>query len=229
MNDNFKQCPNGHYYSAKLSQCPYCPGANAGASFGGATVSVGTAMGVPSPTTDANKTVDMSGMMGGMSGAGATMTADGFVGADGATRMPGDAPVAVPTTGDRTMIFEEETTTNAAGEVVHNGEGNVRSRRKLVGWLVSYTLDEMGIDFKLYEGKNVIGRKMECQITLQDSTVSGEHATILFRAGKFSIRDMQSTQGTFVNDEDIELDAHYIKDGDILRLGKTVLKFRTAL
>lgn len=104
-----------------------------------------------------------------------------------------------------------------------------RSRRKLVGWLVSYTLDEMGVDFKLYEGKNVLGRNAACQIAIQDPAVSGEHATILFRNGKYSIKDNQSTSGTFVNEEDIELDAIYLKDGDVIRVGKTLLKFRMSL
>jgi pSer/pThr/pTyr-binding forkhead associated (FHA) protein len=87
----------------------------------------------------------------------------------------------------------------------------------------------MGMDFKLYEGRNIIGRDLDCQITIADKTVSGKHALILFRAGKYSISDQQSTQGTFVNDEDINLEPRYLKDGDMIRIGQTVLKFRTSI
>ena len=52
---------------------------------------------------------------------------------------------------------------------------------------------------------------------------------ILYRNGKYSITDQQSSNGTYVNDEDIELDPRYLKDGDVIRIGKTVLKFRSSL
>lgn len=94
--------------------------------------------------------------------------------------------------------------------------------------MVSYTLDAMGVDFKLYEGRNVIGRDAECNISVNDNMVSGRHAVILFRAGKYSITDSQSTHGTFVNDEDIELEPRYLQDGNLIRMGKTLFKFRTS-
>ena len=64
-----------------------------------------------------------------------------------------------------------------------------RENRKLAGWLVSYTLNPLGMDFRLYEGKNYIGTEASCSVCLSDESVSGMHALILFRAGKFKIRD----------------------------------------
>lgn len=32
-----------------------------------------------------------------------------------------------------------------------------RATRKIVGWVISYTLDEMGVDYRIYEGRNTIG------------------------------------------------------------------------
>ena len=103
-----------------------------------------------------------------------------------------------------------------------------REVRKLVGWLVSYTLDPMGVDFKLYEGRNIIGRDMDCNITVNDNMVSSKHAVLLFRAGKYSVTDSQSSHGTFVNDVDIELEPYYLQDGDVIKVGQTVFKFRTS-
>ena len=100
--------------------------------------------------------------------------------------------------------------------------------RKLVGWLVSYSLDKMGVDFPLYEGRNIIGRHESCNITVNDNMVSSIHAVLLFRAGKYSITDQQSVHGTFVNGKDIDLEACYLQDGDEIRVGDTVFLFRTS-
>lgn len=132
--------------------------------------------------------------------------------------------------GSRTVFGEEDEVETV---VTPNGGEKVqrvyREARKLVGWLVSYTLDPLGVDFKLYEGRNVIGRDMDCSITLADKMVSAKHAVLLFRANKYSITDTQSSHGTFVNGEDIELEPRYLNDGDVITIGQTVLKFRSAL
>lgn len=101
--------------------------------------------------------------------------------------------------------------------------------RKLVGWLVSYSNNPLGMDYKIFEGRNIIGRDMDCNISVNDGRVSGKHAVLLYRAGKYSVTDTQSSHGTFVNDEDIELEPRYINDGDVIRVGNTILKFRTSL
>jgi hypothetical protein len=101
------------------------------------------------------------------------------------------------------------------------------SGRKLVGWLVSYTLDPLGQDFKLREGRNIIGSDSACDIVVPDGQVSGKHLTILYRMGDFKFKDELSTNGTFVNDEFVE--EGNLKDGDIIRIGQTVFKFRSAL
>ena len=87
----------------------------------------------------------------------------------------------------------------------------------------------MGEDYRLYEGKNVIGRDPRVQITIQDSAISATHATIRFLRGKFAIKDEMSSHGTLVNGEDIELNAVYLNDGDLIEVGHTTLKFRSAL
>lgn len=104
-----------------------------------------------------------------------------------------------------------------------------RFSRKLVGWLVTYSNDPLGMDYKIFEGRNIIGRDMDCNISVNDGRVSAKHAVLLYRAGKYSITDTQSSHGTFVNDEDIELESKYINDGDVIRVGSTVFKFKSSL
>jgi pSer/pThr/pTyr-binding forkhead associated (FHA) protein len=123
---------------------------------------------------------------------------------------------------------EDEAEGDRSANTGERGERVIRETRKLVGWLVSYTLDPLGVDFKIFEGRNIIGRDPDCSITVNDNWVSSKHAVLLFRAGKYSISDSQSSHGTFVNDTDIELEPFYLTDGDIIKIGQTVFKFRTA-
>jgi hypothetical protein len=97
-------------------------------------------------------------------------------------------------------------------------------RRKLVGFLVSYTLDSNGVFFPLYEGKNYIGRNKTCNIYIQkDNKISEKHFSILYRAidKKFKFKDEQSTNGTFVNGA--LLDEGELSNHNRIRIGSTEL------
>ena len=178
--------------------------------MGGATIPNGGGMG-----GDPNKTRVMPDL-------GAPMGGETVPNSGAFTAAEPERVVNTPvSSASKTMIFDD----SAPGV----GGGEVRSSRKLVGWLVSYTLNDMGVDFKLFEGRNVIGRDLDCQISVNDPSVSAKHAVLLFRAGHYSITDQQSTSGTFVNGEDIELAPRYLNDGDTIRVGKTAFKFRTSL
>lgn len=126
----------------------------------------------------------------------------------------------------KTMVEEEVQEEDETGAVVNRKEK--RSASRLVGWLVTYTLDPNGIDFRLYEGRNIIGKDFTCGVCLNDPKVSGQHAILLFRNDKFRLKDNLSTNGTFVNGEDIDVDSVVLHDGDIIQIGDTVLLFRTA-
>lgn len=215
MANEYKQCPNGHYYQG--THCPYCKPSNE-AALKTEVFGVGNDGGAY-PRND-NSTEVMPG--GGMNSGGANPTV--VMGGLGSAPVIHDTPMQ----SNRTVFGnEEEAAFNDNGQP--NNAGVYRMARKLVGWLVSYTLDSLGMDFKLYEGRNIIGRDADCNITINDNMVSGKHAVLLFRAGKYSLTDSQSSHGTFVNDQDIELEPHYIEDGDMIRMGKTVFKFRSSL
>ena len=99
-------------------------------------------------------------------------------------------------------------------------------KRKLVGWLVTFSNDEFGQDYKLYFGKNKIGSASGCDVHINDASVSGDHTTILFRDNEFLIKDNFSTNGTKING--VTTDEGKLKDGDEIKLGNTLLKFKTA-
>ena len=213
MQGEFKQCPNGHYYQGV--SCPYCKTRNQA----GNTTSLKTEAFVGGED-DQTRTADPYG--GNTTGGGTKTTV-----IDGQETIVSGKQK--PTAGYCRTVFgdEEEETQNPNVQAVPKKES--RYGRKLVGWLVTYSFDELGVDYKLYEGRNIIGRDVDCNITVNDGRMSGKHAVLLFRANKYSLTDSQSSHGTFVNDEDIELEPRYLKDGDIIRMGTTVFKFRTSL
>ncbi|MCS7054387.1 MAG: FHA domain-containing protein [Ignavibacterium sp.] len=97
--------------------------------------------------------------------------------------------------------------------------------RKLVGWIVTFDLNPNGTDFKLFEGRNVIGRSKNCDIVVDNRSISDKHCTILYRNEKFIISDELSTNGTYVNNEMIE-DKTYLKDNDLIKLGTVNFKIK---
>lgn len=226
----FKKCPNGHYYQG--ASCPYCR-TSAGGSTSSSTVIdpiSGGGYGGPRPAGNGGGASEAATNVGG--GGNNTTVISGLGGSGTVVSTPGGGYGGGTIPSNRTQIFDPG---QSDGTLI-NGQ-TARSTRKLVGWLVTYSLDAMGVDFKLYEGRNIIGHDMDCNITINDGLISGKHAVLLYKApkdpnelvGKFSITDQQSSNGTIVNGEDIELAPCYLKDGDIIRIGKTVLMLRVAL
>lgn len=222
MNE-FKKCPNGHYYQG--AYCPYCKNTVGSSSSSSATFADPASEGGSSATTHvygSDSGEDRTGFAPGAFGATDDPKTTVVTGFDETDANNGERPTYT----SRTEFVDEVDVETPEGT---KKEKKARCTKKLVGWLVSYTLDSMGIDYKLYEGRNVIGRDMDCNITVNDSMVSGKHAVLLFRAGKYSITDQQSSNGTYVNGEDIELAPRYLNDGDKIGVGNTVFMFRTAL
>ena len=65
-----------------------------------------------------------------------------------------------------------------------------------------------------------IGRADECEIVVQESDISREHAVLKLGRGGFVIEDLGSRNGMFVNGERVE--RHDFAPGDTVRLGRAV-------
>jgi hypothetical protein len=70
---------------------------------------------------------------------------------------------------------------------------------------------------------SLIGRSPECDIFLDDVTVSRKHAELSSAGGRWTIRDLGSLNGTFVNRKRIE--SVELEDDDELQIGKYRLTF----
>ena len=73
------------------------------------------------------------------------------------------------------------------------------------------------------DGRTLIGRSPECDIFLDDVTVSRRHAEITREGDTFTIRDLGSLNGTYVNRQRIE--STVLEDDDEVQIGKYRLTF----
>lgn len=98
--------------------------------------------------------------------------------------------------------------------------------RHLVAILFSISNNGIPEMRPLYLGRNKVGRSADADITLNEETVSAEHAVIVVRHITtpssrivLSITDSNSSMGTFINDECIDFDTHVLEDRDKIRFG----------
>jgi hypothetical protein len=71
--------------------------------------------------------------------------------------------------------------------------------------------------------RTLIGRSPECEIFLDDVTVSRRHAELLHDGENYTIRDLGSLNGTFVNRERVE--SAELHDDDEVQVGKYRMTF----
>ena len=78
--------------------------------------------------------------------------------------------------------------------------------------------------------KWTIGRRKKCHLRLlSDLEVSSSHAELEWEPAtrRIALRDLQSTNGTRLNGEPLAPQMpHSLKDGDLIAVGKTALRFR---
>ncbi|MCA1826220.1 MAG: FHA domain-containing protein [Myxococcales bacterium] len=68
-----------------------------------------------------------------------------------------------------------------------------------------------------------VGRSSACNIRIGDAGVSSKHAKIWCEDGEYYLMDLGSTNGTFVNDKDV--DRERLNDGDVITFGMTKAAF----
>ncbi len=194
-----KVCTNGHKYDDSLQDCPFCP-----KNKGGLNSTV-----IGDPGMEATRAFDNGGM---------------------ATKILNEAPQGFqqppPQQNNdsmKTRIGLSPQNSNDTGPVAIN---KTTETYKLIGWLVTFSWNPTGDDYKIREGKTHIGSDVNSDIKLTDPIASSKHATLLYRNNVLKIKDNFSTNGTFVNNDDIDEEAHVLSDGDVIKLGSTEFLLR---
>ena len=70
----------------------------------------------------------------------------------------------------------------------------------------------------------LVGRAPECEIRIEDTYASQQHARIFGKNGSWYVEDLGSTNGTFVNGVRIDR-PRKLAHGDVVRVGETELRF----
>lgn len=101
----------------------------------------------------------------------------------------------------------------------------------IAGWLLVWGGKHKGEDFRLREGKNTVGSAPDCDVVLTDDHVSTKHAVIHCKratdtTGAYSIADLDSTNGTFLNDSKEKIGREELVDNDTVTFGTTKCKFK---
>jgi pSer/pThr/pTyr-binding forkhead associated (FHA) protein len=79
-------------------------------------------------------------------------------------------------------------------------------------------------DFQLQKGLSLtIGRRKNNDVVIENLAVSGHHAKIDSVGDDFVLIDLQSKNGSFVNEKIVN--THWLKDGDVINIGKHALAF----
>jgi DNA-binding winged helix-turn-helix (wHTH) protein len=109
--------------------------------------------------------------------------------------------------------FHETVPRGEAGRAASRGDG------------VSFRLKWIDGRVTLEEGEHLMGRDPDAEIFLNAEGVSRRHARIRISAGRATIEDLGSKNGTFVGTQRVE-GARSLSDGDVIAVGSVKLTLR---
>lgn len=105
--------------------------------------------------------------------------------------------------------------------------GTEHVNKAVVGWLVAMKGPQKGQDFRLHDGRNVMGTAADVDVVVYDQFVSARHCVLLVEAkeARYVLQDLESRNKTFVNNRQIsKVD---LIDNDEIRLGQATFRFKS--
>jgi hypothetical protein len=82
---------------------------------------------------------------------------------------------------------------------------------------------DLGLEFTMDSPEVVIGRRGS-DINLNDRLVSRRHISIEASGGRYLLKDLGSTNGSFLNGSPVSME--FLKHGDEIQIGSTLVRFR---
>ena len=108
--------------------------------------------------------------------------------------------------------------------MINPSGGGGSSGMQLMGWLVPLQGAQRGELFTL-SPHSTVGTDPGCQIVLHDKFMSSKHAEIKAEGGVWVLKDLGSTNGTYVNDK--RVDKQELVDNDFVKFGNALVKFKS--
>ncbi|WNG55605.1 GGDEF domain-containing protein [Archangium gephyra] len=85
---------------------------------------------------------------------------------------------------------------------------------------------ELGKKYALQEVEFTIGREEGNHIVVDLDNVSRRHAMIIRKQGRMLVKDLGSTNGTYLNDQEVTQETA-LRSGDLIKVGGSIFKFLT--
>jgi hypothetical protein len=239
--NKYVRCENGHQYDPKKDKnCPYCPQAE--------TAPKRAEANRQTPEVNAPKSTAVDGG----DGASQTRGTPSNETQPGATPQGGHSGAACDdmqnSAGEGTVVENSGSANPPKTEAQRSAplptDPSQKQRKRsgtlvlpnpdapkqlpIFGWLVITEGTRQYEVIRISQEQSYVGTDAKCDIIIEDNFVSSEHASIRYREKKFFITDLDSKNGTFVNNfgPDTSIDREELKDGDEIHIGQTVMIFK---
>lgn len=109
--------------------------------------------------------------------------------------------------------------------------GSIHLARRRMDWinyhlacLVIVAGPRLGEKFPLSKDRTVIGRQKEADVSIEDTLISRKHAEVVRKLdGSVVLRDLDSKNGTFCNDDQIREKG--LREGDLIQIGSAMIQY----
>ena len=191
-----KRCENGHFIDESWDICPYCP----------------QDMSEPEIPVVRPRAVEMAPPPTAPVPARSASAAQANDSGLGLRRST--TPSAIPIPPLPSLPSQPERT------IAASHLAGLAQKRYVVAWLVGLSGSARGESFPVRMGRNVIGRDKRSDVIVPDDQASSHHADLVFRPEerRFILMDHNSTNGTYVNETEIE-PRRDLSAKDVIRIG----------
>ena len=195
-----KRCENGHFIDETWDICPYCPQDQS----------------EPEIPVVRPRAVEMSAPAPAAAPSPIPLVTRSSFAAPDAEAGPKPVPRRPTAPGPVAVAAMQEPERTVAAPRLESGV----QKRYVVGWLIGLSGATRGESFPVRMGRNVLGRDRRSDIVVPDDQASSHHADLVFRPEerRFILMDHNSTNGTYVNELEIE-PRRDLADKDIVRIG----------
>lgn len=94
----------------------------------------------------------------------------------------------------------------------------------ITAWLVVMDGEDKGKIYSIHEGNNKIGTGSDCEVRILKGNLSRQHVFLKCDNRVYTITDLNSISGTYVNNRKIS--SSNLIDGDIIKMGILEFKFK---